>query len=144
MQTLTIPLVGSYFRPPAAQILKILPLGTPLILTPEPDNPYDPNAIQVLVSLSHTWPISEIGRLQSALEGTGYDACELIRQETEPEGGPLQLGYIAKSGSKTALGGPGNAELIAAIGTEHGDKPYTAVLSCHPNGSPTVTITISE
>lgn len=47
---LTFPIVGANFHPPATQILKLLPLNTPLVLYPEPDNPYDPNAIAVYIA----------------------------------------------------------------------------------------------
>lgn len=49
---LTFPIVGANFHPPATQILKSLPLNTPLVLYPEPDNKYDPNAIAVYIHIS--------------------------------------------------------------------------------------------
>ena len=78
MRTLTTPIVGAHFRPPAKQLLEVLPIGTPMLLRAEPDNPYDENAIQVLVSLSKTYPISQWAVLAAALEGTGYTPQDLI------------------------------------------------------------------
>lgn len=42
-------IVGARFRPPAKALLDTLPLGTQLLARREPQNAYDPNAIQVLV-----------------------------------------------------------------------------------------------
>lgn len=49
MNRQTFPIVGAYYRPPAKAILEVLASGAQLILRPEPDNPSDPNAIQVIV-----------------------------------------------------------------------------------------------
>lgn len=43
------PIVGGWFFPGAQRLLKELPLGTPLLLHPEPTNPADPNAVRVSV-----------------------------------------------------------------------------------------------
>jgi hypothetical protein len=43
------PLVGSRFYPPAVAILASLGMDEPLILRREPENPYDPNAIEVFL-----------------------------------------------------------------------------------------------
>lgn len=48
---ITLPIVGARFRPPADEILRLLPSGIPLMLRPQPDNPYDANAIAVLLPL---------------------------------------------------------------------------------------------
>lgn len=41
-------IVGARFRPPAQQILEILPAGTKLLLVRQPDNPYDAKAVAVM------------------------------------------------------------------------------------------------
>lgn len=49
MSQTRFPIVGSSYRPPATEILAVLPVGTPLILRPEPDNPHDPHAKAVWI-----------------------------------------------------------------------------------------------
>lgn len=49
MPTTRFPIVGSSFRPPAQDILGVLPVGTSLILRPEPENPHDPHAKAVWI-----------------------------------------------------------------------------------------------
>jgi hypothetical protein len=100
--TLSIPIVDSHFRPPAPQVLTILPIGTPLELVHESDDHYDPNAIAVFTDLSN-WPTSKMSLLQGILPPE-LDAEFLCHR------GPFHLGYIARSGQKAARGGPGNAE----------------------------------
>jgi hypothetical protein len=51
MTTITLPIVGARFRPPAEDILDALAIGTELILRRQPDNPHDANAIQVMLPL---------------------------------------------------------------------------------------------
>lgn len=138
MRTLTTPIVGAHFRPPAKQLLEVLPIGTPMLLRAEPDNPYDENAIQVLVSLSKTYPISQWAVLAAALEGTGYTPQDLIDREANE--GPLHIGYIPRTGAKTAQGGPGNIE-VAQFLTEF---PYEASFGFAAEGYPTVKLTVAE
>lgn len=139
IKTIVTPLVGSYHRAPAKQVLSVLPIGSKLSLVPEPDNPYDPLAVQVFVHLGSNFPIAKTTQLSHALEGTGWDAVELLTSHE-----PLHLGYIPRSGTKTALGGPGNREVIEAIATAEGDRPFEARLGVAPEGRPTVIITILE
>lgn len=49
MTKFTAPIVGMSFRPPAFKVLSQLPFGTELWVKRQPDNPYDPNACQVLL-----------------------------------------------------------------------------------------------
>ena len=53
MPTFLTPIVGTHFHPPAKLLLTKLPVGTPLILSPTPDNPYDSNAIEILLASSN-------------------------------------------------------------------------------------------
>jgi hypothetical protein len=139
MKLFSLPIVGAHFRPPAKQLLTVLPLGTPLVLRAEPDNPYDDNAVQVLVSLTDTYPVSQWPILATALQGTGYDPQDLVDREAKE--GPLHIGYVPRSGAKTALGGPGNAELLAALAP---DWAYTASLGVAPQGHPIVNVQVPE
>ena len=61
MPTFLTPIVGTHFHPPAKLLLTKLPVGTPLILSPTPDNPYDSNAIEILLASSNkiAWTESE-------------------------------------------------------------------------------------
>lgn len=45
--TKTYPIVGYRFHFPAKAVLGVIPIGTPLRVTAEPNNPYDPNAIKI-------------------------------------------------------------------------------------------------
>ncbi len=54
MPSQTFLIVGARFRPPAEDVLNNLPVGQPLILRRQPDNPYDENAIAVLVTVRET------------------------------------------------------------------------------------------
>ena len=83
----TLPLVGAHFRPPAKAILQVLPGATPLLLRPEPDNAYDPNAIQVLVKTSEL-PEEAHDDLELHAQGYGHSLEEIL---AEPE---WHLGYV--------------------------------------------------
>lgn len=96
------PIVGMYYRPPASAIIKFLPHGTALVLRPEPDNQFDPNAIMVLVE-GNSIPVDY--DLDSALQGFGTNISD-IRSQCE-----IHLGYIARG--------------FAATMTLMGDTPAT-------------------
>ena len=130
-KTLSTLLVGMHFRPPAKQTVSCLPSGTPLRLQPEPDNPYDPEALQVWVRSAHI-PESQWEALGDALQGTGFSLEDLLAQDE------WHLGYVARSGGKPlekAGLAAGNAEFSAAL-AEHPDA--TASLSTHLDGAPMV------
>ena len=92
MPTYLTPLVGAQFYPPAKLLLQWIPPLTPLILTPEPSNPYDPNAVQVFLdpkTLSKE-PWLKDPDFLAALNGFGVtDDEELLAS------GLLQLGHLA-------------------------------------------------
>lgn len=76
-----------HFRPPSKTICSLLPIGAPLVLDREPENPYDPNAIRVwIVDLATQYPdIAEM-----ALEALREDGSE-----AEPDfSTPFHLGYL--------------------------------------------------
>lgn len=86
MPHLTSLLVGMHFRPPAKQILSGLPPGTQLTLVLQDDNPYDDQAIAVMLeALPGDFP-------DAVLNGTGFDRVDLDW--------PLHLGFVAASGGK--------------------------------------------
>lgn len=134
---LMVPLVGAHFRPPAKQLLEHLPAGCELELRAEPENPYDPKAIQVLVLPGASVPEDQHEALRAKLVGTGYELEELLES---PEA--IQLGYIADSDGKMcrkeALAG--NRE-IGAMGTEAGGlAELHATLSFDTQGRPAVLV----
>lgn len=66
-----LPIVGSYYRPPAKAILSVLPVGTALTLRPEPENKVDRNAIAVWIASADV-PESCHGSLMLAGADTGF------------------------------------------------------------------------
>jgi hypothetical protein len=92
-------LVGAHFNPPAKWILAVLPSGTPLELAPEPDNPYDPEAVKVLVWPARI-PSSHYEQLEESLAGTGFTVDGLLVE------GPITLGHLAREGGKPLQGKP--------------------------------------
>ena len=129
-----IPIVGAHFRPPAKQILKLLPAGATLTLVPEPENPYDPGAIMVLVSPGELRVcLSQLDEdlISRELVGSGFTLEDL--EDEAPEGG-WHLGYVPRSGAKTAAGGPGNLEIAAAFAGQ--EVPWQARLAFLPTGAP--------
>ena len=128
-----IPLVGSHFHPPAKQVLQALRARAVLSLVPEPDNPYDENAVRVEVVVADTLLISDFGRLCEVLDGTGFDPHDVASDHE-----PLHLGYIPRSGAKTAQGGPGNIEVLEWLSAGWGCQ--TASLAFDHNGAPCVLV----
>jgi len=134
MTKLTIPLVGAGFRPPAKQVLTVLPLGFELSLKAEPDNEYDPNAVAVFADMGN-YPISRVELLDAVLSGTSFATSDVCSN------GDMMLGYLAASGKKTAKGGLGNAEALMLASTlEWGLMELKCTLSADMDGAPTVVI----
>jgi hypothetical protein len=126
------PIVGAWHHPPAQALFEVLPPATTLILRPEPTNPFDQNAIQVLLpraSLDALNPHAQ-GVLTRALEGYGTSLDELHAKDS------TMLGYIARKyaiGLAPKLGGDTPAKLAyVASGAPHaaldgsGDEPEAA------------------
>ena len=86
----TYPVVGAHFRPPAKGILEALPSGCPLRLRPEPDNPFDPNAVMVCVASASVPPTAH-ERLAQGLPLWGSSLEEFLAQ---PE---WHLGYVPRT-----------------------------------------------
>lgn len=132
-KTITSLLVGMHFRPPAKQVLECLPSGAELVLSPEPENPYDPDALRVLV-----WPSAIPAELHSMLDerlqGTGTDIAEFLAMDE-----PFWLGYVAASGgkplAKAGMGAEGNKEFLALMA---GSPAHSAKLAFAASGLPLV------
>lgn len=128
-------LVGAHFRPPARQLLEVLPAGAELKLDPE-DNPYDENAIRVLVDpktiAEQYWPL-----LRDQLPLYGEDWDELLAKPDDDR--DIQLGYVAKTGGKPlekAGLAVGNVEFKEVMS----QFPWRATLQFGETGSPMVQI----
>lgn len=76
----TLPLVGAHYRPPAKALLQVIPAGTELILRAEPDNPYDSNAVQVLLATANI-PEDVEQDLEMHALGYGFDLAQIKNQE---------------------------------------------------------------
>jgi hypothetical protein len=87
------PIVGAFYRPPAKLICESLPVGTPLFLSAEPDNAYDPNAIAVWV-LSEEIPPSAHLKLEVELPNFGLDLDTFLAADQ------WHLGYVPKELAK--------------------------------------------
>lgn len=95
------PIVGMRFRPPAAIIMGNLPLDAKLGLQREPNNPYDPNAIQVLLPLP--WE-DEHPRIVEAVREWFRDQEKSQEDCEEYISNPAFLGYIKKEIAETIAG----------------------------------------
>lgn len=87
---MSYPIVGAHFRPPAKAVLQVLAMGHPLVLRKEPSNPYDPNAIMVLVETA-TIPEPVRPTLDALAQGFGHSMEEILVEQF------FHLGYIPKT-----------------------------------------------
>lgn len=130
-------LVGDHFRPPASVILSHLSLGTPLHLLPEPENPYDPNAVGVW------WDASAVpdSLTDEVLLPSGWSRerlANLVDSCFSDDAFPwLQLGYLAAT-EKTADGYKTNTAALLVLAGTNGE--YSAELSFSPSGKALVKI----
>jgi hypothetical protein len=136
------PIVGAHFVPPAKILLEHLPSGASLLLEPEPDNPYDENAMLVMVEPS-ALPESQYAELELKLPGMGHTLEELLLG-----GKNLVLGHVAASGGKPllkaiALGKAyaGTLEFLSAI---RNGEAGEASLGFDEDGLPVVKLEVSR
>lgn len=141
------PIVGAFFRPPAKTIVSLMQLGHELILDPEPDNEYDPNAIRVCVRLkSINIDEADYERVEDELMRFGASWKDLMKDEfgNEVDDPIFHLGYIPRSGAKTAKidGEPsiGNLDVMNIIRQPN----WRATLTASPMGQPLVQIIAEE
>ena len=114
-------LVGAHFRPPASLLLAELPSGFPLELRPEPENPYDPMAVAIWITIDPRYLPPD-----DALISVGWTQLDLL-SKTE-----IQLGYLARQGNKVLSRHPGLISASEALAL----LPCEAVLQWGPNGEP--------
>lgn len=111
MSTHVAPIVGMAFRPPANDVVMLLPVGAKLALIREPDNPHDPDAIKVLLlDFDENGPYAEL--FEHLGEMAEADTYGHLKWSMDALTNPLHLGYIANS-SKT--GGKFASELCSFI-----------------------------
>jgi hypothetical protein len=103
-------IVGAKFRPPAAGVLSVLPGSASLIVRREPSNPYDPNALQVLVPADVLAALPQ-PQLLAAIEGFGFTLGEagpgqIVTNDyaRSPLEMPLHLGYVPRTEAATLAG----------------------------------------
>lgn len=92
MTTHQLPLVGAHFRQGGKTILEHLPAGCRLTLAREADNPYDGNALRVMLDC-HEIPVSQWDELELKLQAYGLTMEALLAE-------PYHLGYIAANPPK--------------------------------------------
>jgi hypothetical protein len=117
-----LPIVGAFYRAPAAAILRVLPVGTTLTLLAEPDNPYDANAIAVYLKTEDI-PQASLEVIELALPDCGLDLPSFVAQEF------WHLGYIPKEKAKLIR----ENNLI-------GSEPLPAEFHPDPRGKPALTV----
>jgi hypothetical protein len=120
----TMPIVGAFYRPPAAKLIEALPIGTPLFLLAEPDNQHDPNAIAVWLE-SHNIPESSHGQLDEVLPNFG-SSLEIILAQDQ-----WHLGYIPKE----------LAKLLRQQDIVGDNTPVDVTFAVAPDGKPRVRFT---
>lgn len=86
-------LVGSHFVPPSKLLLENLPQGTKIRLLADPENPYDQNAIKVLLPPGGI-PVERHEKLAEALPAMGWTLEDVLGADV------LMLGHLAASDGK--------------------------------------------
>jgi len=133
----TAPIVGMAFRPPSAKVLNQLAMGHSLECRRQPENEYDPNAIQVFLhdfnadsKLAHIY--------QECLEDALPDDLPAGRNVWNKSAltNPLFLGFVA---AKT-----GEAAIIAKAMDKAGINSIDGRLSLTLQGSPAVSLEIGD
>lgn len=87
-------IVGMYYRKPAPAIVDCLTIGQKLYLKAEPDNQFDPNAVQVLGKASEF-----IASMSEEGQAVFYDKLSkygITQEQFEGAGDMWHLGYIPR------------------------------------------------
>lgn len=127
-----VPLVGAYFHPPAAAIIRRLPAEAPLRIVPEPDNPHDANALAVHLVTGDYPKWFEFGaqdaEFENELAGFGLSIEAVLSAES------FHLGYIARADAARLAG-----TISLVINDDH-TTHCPAKLSFDPAGKPQVVL----
>ena len=137
MPTFLTPIVGTHFHPPPKLLLTKLPVGTPLILSPTPDNPYDSNAIKILLASSNkiAWTESE------KVDLLGYG---ISPEDLEEPDHLWMIGFIPASTNTKALSNPSYLSNIQVLEILATSPNHTSSLTFAPDGSPLVSISTEK
>jgi len=90
------PIVGMAFRPPAADVIQLLPVGAKLLIVREPDNPHDVEAVKVLLKDFNAEGVHK-DLFKSLLEMIELDTYGHLKWNADSLQDPFHLGYIANS-----------------------------------------------
>ncbi len=121
---MSLPIVGSHFRPPSKALLSVLPAGTALLARPEPENPHDPNAIMVVL-LTEAIPHTHREVIATAVAGYGFSSDDIF------EAAEWHVGYLP-------------AKLAVFIAPKMQGKEYEGQLTFDLNGKPKINLPIIE
>lgn len=111
-------IVGMHFRPPAKAVMAHLPAGASLLLVREPENPYDPNAIKVLVGTD---------AIPATQAESFAEACATMGREPEDfydHDGPFHLGYIQAAHAKDVVPWEGDRPAHAKLAFDLDGLPF--------------------
>jgi hypothetical protein len=119
------------FRPPANDVIQLLPVGAKLLMVREPDNPHDVDAVKVLLKdFDANGPHAYI--YKCLVDMVELDTYGHLKWNMESITDPFHLGYIANS-PKT--GGKYASELCCWM---EADKWYECELVFSASGRPMV------
>jgi hypothetical protein len=127
-EMIKLPIVGARFRPPAEDVLRLLPAGTELILRRQPENPHDGNAVQVLLPGSHD--LEEIWKIIQSELGEDFND-------------DLHLGFIPRADQKLPMDAARLAPLMDANADASDERGFFAIdikgtLTFGPTGNPMI------
>lgn len=143
-RTLVGLLVGVHFHPPGKLLLDFLPGEAELVLEPEPENPYDSNAIKVLVRTSQI-PEDHYLAMEEIFPSAGTTLEQFLSEEL------FCLGHVGASTGKPLLKArtswpelaaslTGNTEFLEAMKS----PAHSAKLGFAPTGDPLVLLTAED
>lgn len=117
-------IVGARFRPPAQDVLDNLPAGTDLVLRRQPDNPYDENAVAVMLPADYT---------------DAGEVTRLLNEAEHPEQTPLHLGFIPREHAAKLA-----PQMDLAVDDNLNIPDWKGKLTFGPSGGPMVSIEVKE
>lgn len=133
MAKLTANIVGMHFRPPAKDVVNMLPTGAHLLLQREPTNEYDEFAVKVLLP-----------NFNEEAEGPAGDICRKLKEEgnygVELFTDPLHLAYVdsKKTGLAKMFSQDMKSEQEQYEGSEGKELLFDAILLFDLAGKPQV------
>lgn len=138
MTKYSAPLVGMKFHAPALAILQCLPNGAPVQLVPEPENPFDPNAIIVRVRADAV-PVDQHEKLALVLQGYGYTLDDFMGPVPDGENNPIwqmwHLGHVKANANQG-----GGASCASELAPLMAGRTLGAVLVFDMDGKPNIEV----